>query len=151
MMDEFLVQSDCFPKLTAVNHHKTSSEDEDYNCIAWAAEDVNNKWWPNRPGRAYWPPGVCQEETLACFIEAFQTLQYEPCENGELEPGWQKIVIYADAAKVPQHMARQCRDGRWTSKIGDYIDIKHELVEDVEGPLYGMAVQYMRRPSKDQN
>ena len=142
-----------FPNLTRSNSFKTSGIDYDYNCIAWAAERGPNEkesWWPipdeeEFEGSGYtWPLGVSREESVESFIEAFQTLGYEPCENGEREPGWQKVVIYAND-EGPQHMARQLEDGRWTSKMGDNVDLTHATVEGVAGEDYGMPVQYLRR------
>ncbi len=46
----------------------------------------------------------------------------------------------------PTHAARQLPDGRWSSKLGKGHDVSHTTVRGVEGPCYGKAVQYMRRP-----
>ena len=142
-----------FPNLTRSNSSKTSGIDWDYNCIAWAAErgpDEGECWWPIPDEEGFrnsgytWPSGVDREENVESFIAAFQTLGYEVCENGEREPGWQKVVIYANA-NGPTHMARQLEDGRWTSKMGANVDLTHTTVEALEGPDYGVAVQYLRR------
>lgn len=104
-------------------------------------------WWPStgRTSRSYWPSGVRKEVTLAAFIEAFQVLAYDTCDDGSLEPGYQKIAIFADVSGKPTHAARQLSDGSWTSKLGELEDIVHVAVEDVNGPAYGAPVQFMRR------
>lgn len=118
-----------------------------YNCIAWAASDTQNWWWPDDPdiGDGYWPQGVPRELTIAAFVAAFQTLGYTECTNGLLENGFEKIAIYADANLEPTHAARQLSDGMWTSKFGDFEDVRHVDLACIEGPLYGVATVYMRR------
>jgi hypothetical protein len=37
-----------FPNLTKQNYHVTSDETGDYNCIAFAAGDESNWWWPDQ-------------------------------------------------------------------------------------------------------
>jgi hypothetical protein len=44
--------ADDFPRLTAQNHRSTSPATPDYNCVAWAAGDLEH-WW--QPG-VYWLP-----------------------------------------------------------------------------------------------
>ena len=86
-----------------------------------------------------------REVTLAAFIEAFGLLAYEKCDDGILEEGYQKIVLYVDDSGKPTHAARQLPNGAWTSKLGELEDIVHVTVDDVNGPLYGAPVQFMRR------
>jgi hypothetical protein len=132
-----------FPNLHAFV--ETSPATPKYNCIAWAAEDTENFWWPKPDPGYYWPPTVLREVEIGRFIEAFRTCGYEPCDNGDREAGWQKVVIYAQSDGTPTHMARQLEDGRWTSKLGNNIDITHPTVEALEGNQYGKAAQYLRR------
>ena len=123
---------------------KTSEESLDYNCFAWAGNDNSNWWSP--VGRHYWPVGVPREETVQAYIRAFATIRFEPCENGELELGVEKVALFVDANMIPTHMARQLASGRWTSKLGEWEDIEHAL-EGVAGtPGYGTVVQFLRRP-----
>ena len=138
-----------FPNLNNANHRITSVQTLRYNCIAWAAESKVKWWWPSpgRTSRSYWPPGVPQEVTLAAFIKAFRQLAYQECNHGSLEAGYQKIALYADDSGTPTHAARQLSDGAWTSKLGGLEDIRHDTVDDVNGPMYGAPVQFMRRPA----
>ena len=78
-----------FPNLDDSNHSETSPRSPRYNCIAWAAGDCNNFWWPEY---GYWPPGVSTDLTLDSFIAAFQTLGYQTCNGPEYEPNFIKIV-----------------------------------------------------------
>jgi hypothetical protein len=135
-----------FPNLGPSGYKITSPESIDYNCIAWAAEAANQWWWPDHNFSCYWPDKVPREETIEAFIQAFQDLGYEPCEDGSLEPNFNKIVFYAHASGRPTHAARQLRTGKWTSKIGCDIDIEHSL-EALVGAEYGRTTKFMKRPA----
>lgn len=131
-----------FPELQHTQWQPTSPSTPVYNCIAWAAGDINRFWWPNK---GYWPEGVQRQTTLAAFQEAFGQLGYQVCGNGNLEPGIEKIVIYANVAGTPTHAARQLANGMWTSKLGSNIDISH-VVDGLSGGSYGTPAVYMCRP-----
>jgi hypothetical protein len=136
-----------FPKLHPGSFQITSPPDPIYNCIAWAAEDPNEWWWPlANPSEGHWPGGVPRERTLNAFRAAFATLGYTETLGEELEVGFQKIALFADASGIPTHAARQLMNGRWTSKLGQAEDIEHDL-HDLEGDIYGMVVVIMKRPT----
>ena len=139
--------SSIFPNLQPGEFYETSPKTEDYNCIAWAADDQDRWWWPD-PNN-YWPQEVLRVVILDAFIEAFRGLRYEPCMDGSLEEGFEKVVIYVKGV-APTHAARQLSSGWWTSKLGREWDIVHKRVEDVEGAVYGQAAQFMRRPRDDE-
>lgn len=132
-----------FPDLADWGYVRTSDIDFEYNCIAWAAGDSTQQWWPNEYG--YWPEGAAREMTVEAFIEAYATLGYASCHDDDHEPGYEKIAIYADEGGVPQHAARQLSSEFWTSKCGDLWDISHPL-RALEGTRYGRAVSFMKRP-----
>jgi hypothetical protein len=135
-----------FPRLAPpATFEVTSKPTPAYNCIAWAAGETHRKWWPDKMKVDYWPKEVPREVTLAAFVSAYGTLGYEKCENGEPEPGYEKIAIYTKPAGTPAHAARQLPNGRWTSKLGREDDIEHDL-RGVECSQYGEARQFMRRP-----
>ena len=119
-----------------------------YNCIAWAAGDVTDWWWPDdiTIGEGYWPEGVPRVESLDAFIAAYGTIGYKRCTSSLFESGFTKIAIYADSDGVPTHAARQLENGSWTTKFGDYEDIEHISLSCIRGPLYGKAVAYLKRP-----
>lgn len=81
---------------------------------------------------------------LSAFVAAFGTLGYEPCSDGDLEDGFEKIAIYRSPSGI-QHAARQLGTGRWTSKLGGLEDIEHGSPAELEGVEYGRVVQYLRR------
>ena len=122
--------------------------DEAYNCIAYAAGDTRIQWWPvgeAQSGYVYWPDDAPNEATLEAFEAAFASLGYEPCDNGEVEPGYEKIALYAEQG-VPKHATRQDpATGNWVSKLGDHVDISHQRVDSLEGGPYGNVCRYMKR------
>jgi hypothetical protein len=135
---------DDFPRLAArTGWRNTSDATPSYNCIAWSAGDSKRCWWPTRGG--YWPPGVMRARTLDAFVKAFATKGYVRCESSALETGFLKIAIYVKDG-IPTHAARQLETGKWTSKLGQNVDIEHDSPELVGGALYGEAVAFMRRP-----
>jgi hypothetical protein len=137
-----------FPGLRGTVYQVTSPEDDKYNCIAWAAGDTMDWWWPDEadhPDSAYWPPGVPREETVEAFRATFATLGYVICTDDQLETGYEKVALFA-LAGMPKHAARQLASGRWTSKLGPMEDIEHGL-QDLTGTVYGAVVLVMKRPS----
>lgn len=134
-----------FPGLTGTHYQITSPRDDRYNCIALAAGDQMNWWWPV-PSR-YWPNDAPREVTVAAFEAAFGVLGFRRCADGNLEPDLDKVVLYVDDDGVPTHMARQ-RKNLWHSKLGDRSDIVHEL-HALEGSIYGTVHAFFARTSRD--
>jgi hypothetical protein len=132
-----------FPRLAQGGYEITSPQDHSYNCIAWAAEETTRWWWPS--DQSYWPPGVSRRPAVEAFVEAFRRLGYERCDDPSLEPGWEKIALYAKEGSRPTHAARQLPDGTWTSKLGKDVDIKHGNLEALRSDIYGEPVVIMRR------
>lgn len=133
-----------FPGLRGQNYQITSPREHRYNCVAFAAGDDRNWWWPDEAEEDYWPAGVARVQSLDAFQAAFGTLGYVVCDNDELEPEFEKIALFAIDG-LPQHVARQLPSGRWVSKLGHREDIEHAL-HDLTGAVYGAVVLVMRRP-----
>lgn len=139
-----------FPNLifgATSNHTLTSWATQRYNCIAWAANDDLQPWWPQSYD-AYWPPTAINDITGPAFVSAFETLGYVQCNDGALEIGFEKVAIYTLSNCEPTHAARQLRNGKWTSKLGDFADIQHNRPEDVNGPApngYGAPKYFLKR------
>lgn len=139
-----------FPHLIygrGANHRRTSWATKRYNCIAWAADDLDQPWWPQSYD-AYWPKLAIDDLTRDAFVSAFETLGYKNCTSttGKVfEPGVEKIAIYFKANGEPTHAARQLGNGQWTSKLGDFPDIEHDQPEDVNCDEYGTPQVYMSR------
>ena len=131
-----------FPRLKRTSFLISSPETPTYNCIAFAAQDVQRWWWPSPS--YYWPPNVDRAENLQTFIAAFATLGYEACADGSIERGFEKVALFANAQGKPTHAARQLPNGRWTSKLGNDEDINHSIY-GLEGGQYGDVAQYLKR------
>ena len=118
--------------------------------MAHAAGRDDAWWWPVEEDTegVFWPDGVDREPSLECFIEAFRTLGYAPCDNADLEAGFEKIALFVDADEIPSHAARQLPSGAWTSKLGEWEDIEHNTLGKLEGAeAYGKAICFLKRPS----
>lgn len=133
-----------FPGLAIDSYLVTSPASIRYNCIAWAAGDEEHWWWPGYKPYAYWPVGIPESIKIESFQEAYATLGYQPCSDGEIEPGFEKIAIFVSDSGKPTHAARQLPSGRWTSKLGKSEDIEHNL-KDLEGRRYGKVSFFMKR------
>jgi hypothetical protein len=116
-----------------------------YNCIAWAANDLNRYWWPSPHPRYYWPNGFPLANTIENFVITFGAQTFQVCEHQDLETGYEKVALYAKDGG-PTHMARMLPNGRWTSKLGDMWDIEHKTLEGLEGSGYGQVVKLLKRP-----
>ena len=132
-----------FPGLLEAPWRVTSATSLKYNCIAWAAGDSTRWWWPHPEDVGYWPDQVPMQETIESFFSLFQFLGFETCDSALLEPGLEKIALYAIGSK-PTHAARQLDTGLWTSKLGPLEDIEHTL-ESLESDVYGLVVRVFRR------
>ena len=75
----------------------------------------------------------------------FLSLGYVECEDGKLEDGVEKIVLFALDGE-PKHASRQVSATRWSSKLGKYIDIEHTL-DALEGPVYGYVAKFYKKPA----
>lgn len=91
-----------------------------------------------------WPVGVPREETVEAYMLALAAFGYEPCDSSALVEGLEKVAIYG-IGNMAEHVARQLPSGRWTSKMGQGIDIEHEL-NGLVGGDYGDVLTLMQRP-----
>jgi hypothetical protein len=135
-----------FPALKRGAYRVTSPVDRSYNCIAYAAGDMDRWWWPLPVDikEIYWPTDVTRAETIAAFREAFASLGFVESLSADPQAGYEKIALFANDQAFPLHAARQQPNGRWTSKLGELEDIDHAL-HDLEGPAYGKVVLIMHR------
>lgn len=133
-----------FPNSIAEPFEVTSPSSGEYNCIAWALNDQSRFIWPLRQRGFYWPKSVRMEETLEAFSLLFAAKGYQVCMDGGFEAGFQKLALF-EKDGLPTHAARQLPDGKWTSKIGAYIDVKHSL-KAMEGGRYGIVALFFKKP-----
>jgi len=134
-----------FPRLAVEPFMETSPIDPTYNCIAWAAGESSVWWEPHLDPVYFWPQGLPRDDySTGNYVDAFTTIGYQVCEEGDLEPGYEKIAIYEDNGDG-QHATRQLSDGRWASKLGRNIDIEHQNADSLTGRDYGTVAVFMRR------
>ena len=136
-----------FPMLQSTTYKITSPDTKDYNCIAWAAGDTEAWWWPDSLYLYFWPSGILRKETIDAFVKAFESLDYNICQDDNYETGYEKVAIYAKSDGSPTHAARQIDSEKWTSKIGGLEDIEH-AIHSLSGALYGEPIVYMKRPKE---
>lgn len=115
-----------FPNLSQSNHDKTSERDPAYNCIAWVVGRTNEYWQPPCLGFSGWDPGPPRvffnwpsgndDLTVQTLVALYAAEGYQPCTDASLEPGIEKIAIYADGGEW-QHAALQLPDGRFVRKL----------------------------------
>lgn len=138
-----------FPKLHS--YDKTSEATPIYNCIAWAFGDNTKWWWPDPSPLAvsYWPDGYLCDGTVASFDELLTSVGGEVVASPAFESGFEKIALFSKDGE-PTHACRLLSEGRWTSKMGNQIDIAHALA-DMEGGMYGDVLRIYRIPRPAEN
>lgn len=133
----------------------TSPTTDDYTCIAWALGETHRRWDPLGFLPDHWPEGLPRNDQLETIEAALRIEGFERCDDGSLVEGVEKIALFTEGARFT-HVARQLSSGRWTSKLGDYCDIEHELealvrVQSANPELrYGEIVAYMQRPLRQE-
>ena len=131
-----------FPRLAREGYEIVGEPTGRYNCIAYAAGDTNEWWWPT--GGRYWPNYATRTQRMDSLVEVFGGLDYEPCDNSGLESGFEKIALYEREGRF-EHAALQTRTGRWRSKMGQGPLIEHRRPESLVGGMYGNPTIHMRR------
>lgn len=127
-----------FPGLRNEDFTLKSPIDPAYNCAAFAAGELEEWWDPYNP-EGTWP--------VNHFIAVFQRQGFVVCDDANVEEGFEKIAIYADASGDFGHAARQQPSGRWVSKLGELEDIEHASLDAVASATYGRPVAFMKRPT----
>jgi hypothetical protein len=84
-------------------------------------------------------------------VSAFECLGYEICAGDRVEDGYDKVALYVDQQGFWTHAAKQEDDGSWSSKIGEYEDIRHPTPHTMSGREYGQVMYSMRRPRRGQH
>jgi hypothetical protein len=132
---------DLFPNLRASGHKITSEDTRRYNCLAWAAGETHRRWDWHLP--YHWP--ATRRPEVEYFMEAYASIGYVECDNGDFEHGFEKIAIYG-VYGWGTHAARQLGNDKWTSKLGNLEDIEHPTLNGLEDSSYGRVEKYMKRP-----
>lgn len=136
--------ADPFPNRTEANCHVKSPATYEYNCVGWAVHTKRHYIWPDEREQLAWPPDMPREETVDALRGFFERIGFSRCPDADFEARYEKVAIYATAGN-PQHVARQRRSGRWTSKLGGQVDVDHATLGVLAGGPYGEVVLIMRR------
>jgi hypothetical protein len=124
-----------FPNaIIGTNLRYTSLRTEDYNCTAWATEIIHD-WVQFDNG---------YDTRISTYISYFEQKNFVRTDNKEVEIGVTKIAIYFEGEEF-KHVARQLKNGKWTSKIGDWEDVEHDNIEILFGEFYGTQTIIMQR------
>lgn len=131
-----------FPKLASEDFEVAERPSEQYNCIAYTAGDTS-KWWDHNKNH-YWPAHATRSNSIESLVEVFAGLGFEPCPDGRVEEGYQKVALYEEQGEWT-HAALQMPNGRWRSKMGQGPVIEHQNPESLSDGPYGNVAFYMRR------
>lgn len=128
---------------------KTSDESPRYNCLAWA---LGINWTFFSPERRhagyYWPPGIPREWTMPNIRKIFYRHGFtEETDDRTIEEGFDKVAVYVEenTEGVPSHFAKQLPNGKWSSKMGDLIDMEHDDLDCLQGECYGSLYVILKR------
>ena len=133
---------EALPNLSEEDFEIVEQPSERYNCMAYAAGDVTEWWWPD--AISYWPPWATDDNRIESLKEVFAGLGFEHCDDSKAEDGYEKVALY-EVQGTFQHAAVQMPNGRWRSKMGQGPVIEHLSPESLSGGMYGNPTIYMRR------
>lgn len=139
-----------FPWLASTRFEVTSDDTRTYNCLAWVLGDQEN-WisltlFDEDLGLYPWPEGIPRENTVAAWMLAIESYGFTRCKDASLEPGRDKVAVYWNETTQEIHFALQLASGLWTSKVGRWEDITHEL-DGLTGDRYGEVIGFVSRPA----
>ena len=132
-----------FPNLAKSGYRRSSSPTSQYNCLAWALGDDTRWWEPDIYNLFFWPSGIPRNYVIANYLKVCRKCGYERCPDGKLETGYEKLAIFTQGNQF-KHVARQCQNGVWTSKLGRLDDIDHQI-DAFEGSNYGIPTIFLKR------
>lgn len=126
------------------NWVQTSEHTIEYNCVAWVLGS-NNKWWQPLTLGGDWPSDISESYNVNSYIELFIKFGFEKCVDYEFESEYDKIAIFQNTENNEfSHVSKLIEPGIWSSKMGDYEDIRHNI-KALENSVYGSIHCYMKR------
>jgi hypothetical protein len=118
----------------ADNFEIIATSSAQYNCIAWSVGETNTWYSPN------------QFKTLTQWDSFFLRRGFvrQPGLNTRVQRGIEKVALYSNGREYT-HAAVQNPDGTWTSKLGNFVLIRHTSADVFRGTIYGtVAAVYYR-------
>lgn len=148
-----------FPKLKDdIQFTISSPEDPNYNCIAWAFHQYNDRWMQPPSGMyipaldavTWWPDGATPSMDISSLVEAFLCNSFVRCDTWEHENGFVKVALYYNPTNHQwTHASRESRTGKyWLSKLGPRNDIHHGTPFSIEGDYYGKVFCFLKMADK---
>lgn len=135
---------DNFPNLHFRPYYLKSPYNPAYNCLAFAVDREDLFMNASEVKGYHWPPGM-RQNSMQAWVEIIESYGFALCENGDHEIGFEKVALYADADGIPQHAAKQRRNGMWASKMGNWEDIEYPHLDALNGEAYGIPVKFFKK------
>ena len=128
------------------NFHFTSLRRKGHNCVAYALKEHGKDLDMWIFAELYGIDKANLDISVNGYAEIFTKYYgYEKCEEGNIEEGFDKIVLFEDHEGDFVHVALQLENGNWTSKMGTYEDIEHYSVDAISKKDYGTPRLYMKK------
>lgn len=100
-----------------------SSDNYDYNCIAYSLGSKNDLIYPINSDDWIWSFSISNDNSknlnIGNFLEFYKLFGYNLCRNSSYEPDFNKIALYTYNATYFVHAAIQKDDKWWISKMGE--------------------------------
>jgi hypothetical protein len=116
-----------------------------YNCISYEFGDTTTPWWPIKSHKnEYWPTNISQGLYINSFNDLFKLYNYVSCKNDDsFDINHTKIALFSKNG-IPTHACKQKDSISWTSKLGDFQVIEHNLYE-IQGETYGYILEIFKK------
>jgi hypothetical protein len=147
-----------FPLLQNEGARKTSKRTKQYNCLSWSSKRVKKQWFEPLALEPWYhcPPELRYGDySIENFFQMFENLGYERIQQDDdkFEFCYKKVAIYGILGYYEidkwgfAHVSDQLHTGKWTSKLGDDIDIRHYSLKSLEGDTeeYGKVIGMFRK------
>ena len=133
-----------FPLARAGDIVTDSEMTPEYNCVGWALHLKRSVIWPDDDQQHQWAPDLPRRPDKDIFCAFFEKMGFSECNDENFEQSREKIAIYSRGNEV-LHVARQLRDGRWTSKLGPLADVLHPTALSISDGWFGVLAILMSR------
>ena len=96
--------------------------------------------------QTHWPDDVPRSRSISAYEMLIGKYDYADCGiDDRLEDGYEKVALFSDSSKIFTHICKQKDDGKWTSKLGEMIDVEHNSLRAFENSKYGLLHKIYKR------
>jgi hypothetical protein len=131
-----------FPNSFSEPFSITSAETPQYNCVAWALDDMEN-WW-EADEDYLWLDHLHWDNSLSTMQHFFQHFGFDPIDKPNFNNGIEKIALFSENGINCTHVAKQLPNNIWTSKLGVSHDVTHTL-SAMEKGIYGDVAMILQK------